>query len=313
LFIEESWWLRINKKLKIAIVLAAVLGIAFIAYPFMGNVIFTINQYQVISNYNEKMATLNKTDIEDFFLKAKEHNDSLIGGGLKDPFSDSSQDKEATQNSDADILPEDDGVIGYVEIPAINLYTAIYNKTTELNLQKGTVHLNGSSLPVGGAGSHSVITGHSGLPDRLIFTDLEKLTTNDRFFIHILGKTLKYKINRIKTVLPNDVSEIRPVAGQDYVTLITCTPYAVNTHRLLVRGVRVEEKETSANLASKDIAEDEENIYTEPGFYNMILGNKNLLITIIISAGILLIILAFAVFKIAKKLKRKHNNNANKT
>ena len=130
-------------------------------------------------------------------------------------------------------------VMGYVEIPKINVNLPIYQGTTEEVLSRGVGQLNESSLPVGGENTHTVLTGHRGLPSALMFTHLDKVEQNDIFYIHSLDKILAYKVDQIKVVLPNETEDLLVVQGQDYATLITCTPYGVNTHRLLVRGHRV--------------------------------------------------------------------------
>ena len=131
-------------------------------------------------------------------------------------------------------------MMGYIKIPAITLTCPIYHDATEVQLQKGIGHLKGTSLPIGGLGTHCVLTGHTGIPGNMLFTDLDKLVLGDRFYLHVLDEVLAYEIDQIKVVEPSDVSDLQIDREQDYCTLITCTPYGINSHRLLVRGHRVE-------------------------------------------------------------------------
>ena len=136
--------------------------------------------------------------------------------------------------------PNGDGLMGSIEIPKLNLILAIYHGLSTEVLEKGVGHVEGTSLPIGGASTHAVLAGHRGLPSAKIFTDLDQMKNGDIFLIHVLGKTLAYKVDQIKTVLPEESSELDIVEGEDHVTLVTCTPYGVNTHRLLIRGIRTE-------------------------------------------------------------------------
>ena len=132
-----------------------------------------------------------------------------------------------------------DGMMGYLEIPCIDVTEGIYHYTTEEVLSRGIGHIHGSSLPVGGENSHAVLTGHRGLPSQKFLSDLDKVKIGDTFYIHVLGRTLAYKVCQIDTVLPSEVESLKIESGRDLVTLVTCTPYGVNTHRLLVTGERV--------------------------------------------------------------------------
>ena len=133
----------------------------------------------------------------------------------------------------------EDGVMGYLSIPKINVRLAIYHGTAEDVLQTGIGHMNGTSLPIGGESTHSVLAAHRGLPAARLFTDIDQMQQGDMFYIHVLDETLAYQVDQILTVLPSDTDSLQIEKGKDYVTLVTCTPYAVNTHRLLVRGTRI--------------------------------------------------------------------------
>lgn len=143
--------------------------------------------------------------------------------------------------------------MGYIEISKINIKLPIYQGTSEEVLSRGVGHLDYSSLPVGGENTHTILTGHRGLPSAKLFTDLDKLSEGDRFYIHSLDKVLAYKVDQIKVVLPHETDDLKIVENKDYITLITCTPYGVNTNRLLVRGERVEFNEKEKQKMRKEI------------------------------------------------------------
>ena len=133
-----------------------------------------------------------------------------------------------------------DGMMGYIEIPEIDIYLPIYHGVSEEVLSKGIGHMPNSAFPIGGEGNHAVLTGHTGLPSAKLFTDLTELEEGDRFYIHILDLVLCYTVDQIKVVLPNEGQDLSIVPGKDYCTLVTCTPYGINSHRLLVRGIRTD-------------------------------------------------------------------------
>lgn len=225
---------RIQKVLTIVLFVA---GIATFLYPPVSMYIADMNQSQAIQNYEEDVSTISKKTIKEEYDKAEEYNKGLNGEKVKDPF----VSKSGT------ILPVNykeilnfHGIMAYVEIPAISVNLPIYHGTDENALQKGVGHLKETAFPIGGVGNHSVLAGHRGLPDSMLFTNLDKLKEGDIFYIHILNDTLAYKIDQIKVVLPQDTSDLKPISGKDYITLLTCTPYGVNSHRLLVRGVRTQ-------------------------------------------------------------------------
>ena len=222
-----------NYKKRIAVVLLAVLSIGLLAYPFIRNTIATHQQAQVIDGYNQAAGQLSEAQIQQELEAAQKYN-ALLAQGTVPPSGGTS-----TIPAYNDLLnPQKDGVMGSLTIPKINISLPIYHGTSETVLQKGAGHMEGTSLLVGGASTHAVLTGHSGLPSAELFTNLDKLVVGDTFTIHILNKTLQYKVDQIRTVLPDDTSDIQIEDGKDYVTLLTCTPYGINDHRLLVRGIR---------------------------------------------------------------------------
>ncbi|HJB47607.1 MAG TPA: class C sortase [Candidatus Mediterraneibacter surreyensis] len=228
-----------NKIINIILLLCVLVGIGILAYPFASNMLHDRKQDKIITEYDEQMENLADEEKEQMLSEARQYNEDLIGNVvLSDPF-----DPEALEriNEDYDDLLNynGDGIIGYVEIPRINVYEAIYHGTSDEVLAKGIGHLANTSLPVGGDGTHSVLSGHTGLPEAELFSNLEQMEEGDVFYIHVLGETLAYQTDQIKVVEPSDTSDLHIDIEHDYVTLVTCTPYGINSHRLLVRGTRI--------------------------------------------------------------------------
>ncbi|MGG1165208.1 MULTISPECIES: class C sortase [Bacillus cereus group] len=213
------------------------LGLSIFLYPMVSNWFATRTHYSEVSTYDAAVSNLQKEEIERKEKEAREYNEKVQSKmqTFSDPFRENSDENKGSY---VDMLNIGD-VMGYVEIPKIDVSLPIYQGTTEDVLSRGIGQLNESSLPVGGKNTHTVLTGHRGLPSALMFTHLDKVEKNDIFYIHSLDKVLAYKVDQIKVVLPNETEDLLVVQGQDYATLITCTPYGVNTHRLLVRGHRV--------------------------------------------------------------------------
>lgn len=204
-----------------------------------------------MDNYDKKAAEMSQKEINDALEKAQEYNRELLGNVvLTDPFD---PDAVKKQNEDYDNLLNiaGDGVMGSVEIPSIDVYLPIYHGTDSESLEKGAGHLENSSLPVGGKGTHSIISAHTGLPSAKMFDNLTEVKEGDVFYIHVLNRTLAYEVDQIKVVLPENVSDLLIDKNKDYVTLVTCTPYGINSHRLLVRGERIPYKEAKKKDNSK--------------------------------------------------------------
>ena len=227
---------------SVCYILTILLGFALLSYPMISNYLYEQRQDGVIERY-ETLAQ--DTALDETRKKALEaarkYNRQLASGvvSLEDPFlTATTPEKDGTQSSILDITGT--GVIATLEVPALNLELPVYYGTDSETLEHGIGVLEISSLPVGGEGTHTVLCGHSGLSSASLFSDLEQLELGDRFFIQVLGETLAYEVDQISTVLPEDLSQLAIDPQADYCTLLTCTPYGVNTHRLLVRGVRTE-------------------------------------------------------------------------
>ena len=216
-------------------------GLSLLLYPFVANQWNNYRQKQLISNYEQVVSEKEAAEGIDYDAerkKAEDYNEALLPCVLPDSFAlaESSGVDPVYMNT---LNIAGDEMMGSVEIPKINIKIPIYHTTEEEVLNKGAGHLEGSSLPVGGANTHAVISAHRGLPSASLFTDLDQLKEGDHFLIHVLNETLCYEVDKISVVKPEDTSALAVEDGQDLVTLLTCTPYGVNTERLLVRGHRV--------------------------------------------------------------------------
>ena len=216
-------------------------GLSLLLYPFVANQWNNYRQKQLISGYEQVVSEKEAAEGIDYDAerkKAEDYNEALLPCVLPDSFAlaESSGVDPVYMNT---LNIAGDEMMGSVEIPKINIKIPIYHTTEEEVLNKGAGHLEGSSLPVGGANTHAVISAHRGLPSASLFTDLDQMKVGDHFLIHVLDETLCYEVDKISVVKPEDTSALAVEDGQDLVTLLTCTPYGVNTERLLVRGHRV--------------------------------------------------------------------------
>ncbi|MDY4596794.1 class C sortase [Faecalimonas umbilicata] len=231
-----------------------VLLIAFsvLLYPTVSNYLYEKNGARVISSYDENAVRLSESEKQAMLEAARQYNRELLGNiELLDPFSPLKKEVDARYQS---LLNTNEaGMMGYIRIPKIDVELPIYHGTEERILQSGVGHFEGTSLPVGGESSHTVLTGHRGLPSKLLFTDLDQMKEGDIFYLKILGETFAYKIDQILTVLPENTKALTIEPGKDYATLVTCTPYAVNTHRLLVRGSRIPYEEAVRQVPDEKI------------------------------------------------------------
>lgn len=214
-------------------------ALSVLLYPTVSNYLYEKNSSRAISLYDEEAAKLSRERRQALLEEARAYNARLVGNTSVegDTFETS---KEETSAEYSQLLNMDSsGMMGSVIIPEIDEELPIYHTTSEAVLQKGVGHFPSSSLPVGGDSTHAVLTGHRGLPSKKLFTDLDKIVEGDVFYIRILEETLAYQVDQILTVLPQETQALQIEEGKDYVTLVTCTPYAVNTHRLLIRGHRI--------------------------------------------------------------------------
>ena len=228
-----------TSKLMIGIIFLA--GLSLLLYPFVANQWNNYRQKQLISSYEQTVSqkeASNGIDYDAELKKAEAYNEALLPSILPDSFAiaDASEEDQTYMNT---LNIAGDEMMGIVEIPKIDIKLPIYHTTKEDVLKQAAGHLEGSSLPIGGKSTHSVISAHRGLPSASLFTDLDQLKKGDHFLIHVLNKTLCYEVDKISVVKPEETSALAVEEGKDLVTLLTCTPYGVNTERLLVRGHRV--------------------------------------------------------------------------
>ncbi len=222
-------------------------GLSLLLYPFVANEWNTYRQQRLITGYDDTVAQLEEegsVDYEAEWEKARAYNAELVPSVLPDSFAVAAASEEPDEEYMAALNLAGDGIMGKVEIPKIGITLPIYHTTEEEVLEKAAGHLEGSSLPSGGENTHAVISAHRGLPSAALFTDLDQLEAGDHFLIRVLDETLCYEVDQIETVEPDDTSALAVEEGEDLVTLLTCTPYGVNSHRLLVRGHRVPYEET---------------------------------------------------------------------
>ena len=222
----------------ILLILIFLVGLSLLLYPTVSDYWNSLHQSRAIAQYAEQVANLDNDVYEQLWADADAYNRTLPGMAQRYVLTD--EEKEAYEQL---LDPSGTGVMGYVEIPEISCSLPIYHGTDEAVLQIAIGHIEGSSLPVGGESTHCVLSGHRGLPSAKLFTDLDKLDTGDTFILRVLDETLTYEVDRILIVEPHELSALEIEEGRDYCTLVTCTPYGVNTHRLLVRGHRVENQE----------------------------------------------------------------------
>lgn len=236
-----------KKSSTIIICIVFLAGLSLLLYPFVANQWNNHRQEQLISSYEEVVAekkAAGEIDYKAEMEKAVSYNEALLPSILPDSFAVAAATGEADQTYMSCLNITDDGMMGIVEIPKINIELPLYHTTDDKVLQKAVGHLEGSSLPVGGESTHSVISAHRGLPSASLFTDLDKLEKGDHFLIHVLDETLSYEVDQILVVEPKETDALAVEEGKDLMTLFTCTPYGVNSQRLLVRGHRVPYVET---------------------------------------------------------------------
>jgi len=222
-----------SKKRPLLLILVFLIGAGVFTYPSVSQWYATKQSVLAVKAYENDTGFISEEYYNEMWQEAVAYNEQLSGNAINDPFTKSSN-QELPSNYE-NIL-NINGLMGYVEIPKIKAKLPVYHGVEEEVLQKGIGHMEGSALPIGSEGGHVLLVGHTGLPNARLFTDLDQLVVGDQFNIRVLNKELVYQVDQIKVVEPDDISELMTVQDGDYVTLITCTPYGINSHRLLVRG-----------------------------------------------------------------------------
>lgn len=269
------------KKIYFSIlILITLIALGFLLYPSFSNYINNKFAVSTISDYTEKINNVKDEEVDDLIKNINKYNYDLFNG--------------TAENQLPDCLNIHEGdVLGYIEIPSINIKLPIYYGTSVDILKKGVGVLDGTSLPVGGENTHSVLSAHTGLANQKLFTDIDKLKDGDVFYLHILKKDFAYKVNQIKVVHPDEIDELKISDDKDYVTLLTCYPYGINTERLLVRGERTDLSPSNIEQVQKEIST-----------FNH--SNENLILIVIILISVLIIIfLLFLIMKFKGKNKSR--------
>ena len=232
-FIKETFMHK--KRILLHVLFLVLFFIGAAAYPAFGNWYTEQKRSVVLTEYEKALAKIEDADLTDAFKQAEIYNDALFTGET---------DEEERPDYGELLCTTEDGIMGYVEIPAIQIRLPIYHGCTENELSKGAGHLPSSSLPVGGRSTHAVLAAHSGRADSKMFTDLDQVKEGDLIYLYVLNKTLTYEVDQITVTTPDDTDAIQIIDGENLLTLLTCTPYGTNTHRLLVRGHRIFPGET---------------------------------------------------------------------
>lgn len=231
-----------KNRSNIILILIFLVGLSVMLYPTVSDYINQKNQSRAVASYSEEVENLSDVDYQAYFDAADDYNRRLAE--TPDAFYRPEQVSGYTDTLDV----SGTGIMGYITISKIGVELPVYHGTSDGVLQVAAGHLEGSSLPVGGAGTHAVISAHRGLPSAKLFTNLDELEAGDTFTITVLDRVLTYEVDQISIVLPTETDLLQPVEGKDYVTLMTCTPYGINTHRLLVRGKRIENAENQKHI-----------------------------------------------------------------
>ena len=230
------------------LILILIAGLGLILYPTFSDWWNSFHQSRAIASYVQTVANLDKEEYERMLQEAQAYNRSLLTKSNRYNFT---EEDEEEYNSILDVTGT--GIMGYVEVPSIGISLPIYHGTEEAVLQTAIGHIEGTSFPVGGIGTHCAISGHRGLPAARLFTDIDQLKEGDTFLIQVLDRTLTYEVDQIRIVLPTELQDLEIDPQEDYCTLITCTPYGINTHRLLVRGKRIENQAMEVNVVAEAI------------------------------------------------------------
>ena len=280
---------EIKEKLIIFLfILMIVLGLGMILFPLISNQVNKIQYQKVIGTYDDKIVQNSETENNQMLTEAREYNYSISTTDIIDVFQNPVQTNSTEYLSILNV--DDNGMMGYISIPKIDVRIPIYHGTSSDILQKGVGHLEGSSFPVGGESTHTILSAHRGLPSSRLFTDLDQLEEGDIFYIYVLNEVLAYQVDQILVTEPSETEALKIVDGKDYVTLVTCTPYAINTHRLLVRGERIEYNKQVEEQTVEDRS----------------LSTADIILYISLIIAILLIIIAVIVSVRHKKNKNRY-------
>jgi len=225
-----------------------IVGIVLLVYPSIANYWNSFHQTRALISYNDTVSSMSKDEYKHILDSAREYNEKLTESGIKWIMT---EEDKAEYNKE--LAVDDSGIMGYISIPKVHIKLPLYHGTDENVLQIAIGHIEGSSLPVGGKGTHCIVSGHRGLPSARLFTDVDRIKEGDTWTMTVLNETITYECDQIRIVEPEDLSELQIIEGEDLCTLVTCTPYGINTHRLLIRGHRVANADGTADITADAI------------------------------------------------------------
>lgn len=277
-----------SKLSTIILILVLIIGLSLLLYPTFSDYWNSFHQSRAIASYTEQVENLDAEKYDEILAEAMEYNKSLLS---RSNIFVLSEEQKAEYSELLDLTGT--GIMGYIDIPSINCSLPIYHGTDEAVLQVAVGHMEWTSLPVGGESTHSALSGHRGLPSARLFTDLDQLREGDLFMFHVLNETLTYEVDQILIVEPHETESLLIEEGKDLCTLVTCTPYGINSHRLLVRGHRVESVEDSAVVRVTADA-----VQIEP-----------LIVAVVIAIPIVIILLSILIAKDSNKNKKDKKNS----
>lgn len=299
-----------NKTLPMVLgILAFLLALLITLYPVISNYINERYASEIHTAYEEIIQQADNSVLLEAKKQAIAYNEAITPGTAGEAYSQAAL-TDASRDYESQLNIAGDGTMGYVEIPKISVNLPIYHGTGNDSLERGVGHLLGSSLPVGGTSTHAILTGHSGMATQKMFTDLEQLSVGDVFYLHILDETLAYQVDRIKTVLPYDTSLLGITSGRDYCTLVTCTPYGINTHRLLVRGTRIAYEEAEVIVEETAQEEQQQSRWEEKYLLGLLLGV--LAVLILFLAAVIFMWIRKKYIARQKSARREGSNHAAK-
>lgn len=280
---------QLRDFLPVLAILGMLAGFLVLVYPTASDMWNRYRNMQLVTDYNEVLNEVDDSRLQEYWDEAVAFNENHRTNYVKDVF-DEDLEYELSNPYDELLNVGGDHIMGYLEIPGIHVRLPIGHGVGEETLLDKVGHVEGTSLPVGGPSTHSVVSAHRGLPTAMLFTDLDQMQVGDRFYYHVLGKTLAYEVDKVFVVLPDEMDVLKIESGKDYSTLLTCTPYGVNTHRLIVRGERVPYVEEQAKR-------------DEVTFLDQVIG-IDVRVKILIGA-FLFILVAIIVSQIAKRRKKR--------
>lgn len=287
---------HIRRLISVFSIIGFIACTVLLLYPVISDRWNRYRDMQLITEYHQKAVQIDTKEYDELMKKASDYNKYLVTQN-RNIVTDAEYDPDAYYETLLNFMGN--GIMGYVEIPKIGLTEPIYHYSTEVSLGIGIGHIHGSSLPTGGETTHTVLTGHRGLPNQKFFSDLDKINIGDKFYMHILNKILAYEVYKIKVIEPTDVDELMIEDGEDLATLVTCEPYGVNTHRLLVMGKRVEFDEEKVDDKGL-VTTEEHKLVIDPAVW--------------VFAGfmlfILILVISTAIRKIISKFKSKKGGSA---